>query len=85
MLGQYEYIGKLEKGDYKVEFYDTGKKSWSFKKVFAFQVFFNNRLINEEHSYVPTTKDPLSVLDYMQESVELETLELDTLQIEYQP
>jgi hypothetical protein len=52
MFLNYEYIGKIEENGIKLELYDTGKKAWSFKRVYAYQLFDNNRLVIECDSLV---------------------------------
>lgn len=57
MFLSHEYIGKVELADLKAEIYDTGKRTLTFKKIYAYQLFENNRLIQQSERLIVGRKD----------------------------
>lgn len=55
LLDDYAYVGKLTNGPILVEIYDTLKKTFPVfgKKIYAYQIFDNNKLICENHTFIP--------------------------------
>jgi len=82
MFLDHEYIGKIENGAIKVELYETGKRTWTLKKIYAYQIFDNNNLITENESFIPSRSD-LPLIDIAIQEARISLPEAAPLAIEY--
>jgi hypothetical protein len=82
MFLSYKYIGKLEEGTVKVELYDTNKRTMLLKKVYAYQLFYNNLLVAEDEYLVPKKHIAIELADIAAQFLQLSCLP-SPLQLEY--
>ena len=69
-INDYEYIGKVENGPIKIEMYYTGRRTFTLKKIYAYQVFDDNVKVYENESWIPPRSDLPMVEAAMQEARE---------------
>lgn len=82
MFLDYKYVGKLEDHSIKVELYETGKRTMFLKKVYAYQVFQDNRLIDENEYFIPKKSIALETLMVFNHHINLLN-GITPLQLEY--
>lgn len=82
MFLDYKYLGIVQGNGFKVEIYDTGKRELLFKKVYAYQMFYENKLIHEDEHFIPLSNN---LIDAFQEEINSMIEQQEALQIEYIP